>query len=141
MIRLGVSMDEKASRRPGDRPLFVDLLVIGAVLVALMYGGLQLLGRTHLAWADRYGSSPKPTPAVAPPRQGPGGNAWTVEQEAEYQRLRAEMLERRLKHEGLATPGSDAQPMRNQRCIDGVLFAEVDGAITNIGRCPRGARY
>ncbi len=119
--------------------MFVDLLVIGGVLIALMYGGLQLLGRTHLAWADRYGDSPKPAHPATAARAPKPGSGWTVEQEAEYQRLRAEALERRLKHEGAgAPPASEVESLKGQRCIDGVLFAEVDGAITNVGRCPRG---
>lgn len=121
-------MDIQGSRPKRDRPFFVDLLIIGAAIAALMYGGLRLLARTHTAWEHRYGE--KPTPAAT--------SGWTIAQEAEYQRLRAEALERRLRYDSnqpATLPGP--VPMRNRRCIDGILFAEVDGAITNVGRCRR----
>lgn len=121
-------MDVHNSRPKRDRPIFVDLLIIGLAIVALTYGGLRLLAKTHSAWQSRYGE-PLTTAAAS---------GWTIEQEAEYQRLRAEMLERRLRHEA-THPATlpDPELIKNSRCIDGVLFAEVQGAITNVGRCRR----
>ncbi|MGJ4801772.1 hypothetical protein [Luteimonas sp. SDU82] len=122
-------MDVQGSSRPKrDRPIFVDILLIGAVMAALMYGGLRLLGSTHDAWAARYGSKPAPAPtrnaqATRPP---PPTRTWTAADDAEYWRLKAEAEARRRQYESM---------QRNTRCIDGTLFHVEGSSYTSAGRC------
>lgn len=120
-------MDDQHSRPKRDRPIFVDIMLIGAVMAALMYGGLRLLGKTHDAWDVRYGDAPaaaavEPTPAPAPKP----GKPWTAADDAEYYRLKAEAEARRRRYEGSAG---------NTRCIDGTLFRVEGNSYTSLGRC------
>lgn len=46
-------MDRYRPKPKRDRPLFLDILIIGAAIAALMYGGLHLLGKTRNAWDAR----------------------------------------------------------------------------------------
>lgn len=139
-------MDAPTIRPVRDRPVFVDLLVIAALLAGLMYGGLQLLGRTHVAWEARYGDQVETaTPSeiregaavlassssAAPSRQSTSTQqaprrGWTAADDAELERLRAEAAARLRAYEART---------RNTRCIDGTLFKVEGSTYTNIGRC------
>lgn len=123
MIAPGVTMNERTARRRRDRPIFFDIIVIGLAIVALMYGGLRLLSRTHDAWDARYGEK-RPTSrqalAATEPQRTQG---WTAADDEEYFRLKAEAAERKKRHEA------------NTRCINGTLFRIEGSSYTNIGRC------
>lgn len=119
-------MDERGARPERDRPIFFDLLLIAAVMVFLMWGGLKLLARTHTAWDTRYGDRAKPPPAGLPAAT-PQTIGWTQADEAEYLRLKKE-AEQRLR-------AYEAAQNRNTRCIAGTLFEVNGNSYTNIGRC------
>lgn len=120
-------MDVQHSRPKRDRPIFVDIMLIGAVMAALMYGGLRLLGKTHDAWDMRYGDAPTPeAPAEAPTPAAKPGKPWTAADDAEYYRLKAEAEARRRRYEGSSG---------NTRCIDGTLFRVEGNSYTSLGRC------
>lgn len=123
-MRPGVTMDVKHSRPRRDRPIFIDIVLIGAVMAALMYGGLRLLGKTHDAWDVRYGDAPAahvdPDPVAEPDA--------AVRRDLARRQLEAIRAHRQQLEQAQAG-------MKNRRCVGGVIFAEVDGVLTNVGRC------
>lgn len=128
MIAPGVSMDRPTKPQRRERPLFLDIAIIGLSIAALMYGGLRLLSRTHDAWDARYGDQPRsqmPAPPAAAAAKPPI-STWTAADEAELQQLRKEARDRKRAYE--------AKAMKT-RCINGTLFRIEGSSYTNIGRC------
>ncbi|WP_202843421.1 hypothetical protein [Luteimonas saliphila] len=120
-------MDVQTKRPPRDRPVFIDIMIIGAVIAALMFAGLKLLGETHLAWNERYGDVPAAEPPPPPPAPAmTQGRAWTAADDAEYLRLKAEAAERGRRYE---------EAMRDTRCINGTRFKIEGSTYTSVGRC------
>lgn len=122
-------MDVQQSRRPRDRPLFLDLLLIAAVMAFLMWGGLTLLGRTHAAWDAR--STERATRAESIRLAAERGIAESKQVKADRNRA---LVEQRLQQIRDERERQEAR-IRKGRCVHGILFAEIDGALTNIGKC------
>jgi hypothetical protein len=125
-------MDVQNSRPKQDRPIFLDLLLIAAVMAFLMWGGLRLLGRTHVAWDDRNTERATRTEAIQ--QAAARGRADYERAEADHRQAAALQQLEQIRRARAEMEQREAR-MRNRRCLHGILFAEIDGVLTNIGRC------
>lgn len=125
-------MDVQTSRAKRDRPLFLDLLLIAAVMAFLMWGGLRLLGRTHVAWEDRNAERATRTEAIQ--QAAARGLAESKRVASERKREAASRQLDQIRQTRMQLEQQEAR-LRNKRCLHGILFAEIDGVLTNVGRC------
>lgn len=115
-------MDAQQQRPKPDRPIFIDIMLIGAAMAALLYSGARLLGETRIAWNAREAEKAKDA-AVRSAIVAEAGHAEEARRQLERiqaERARIEAAQARWK---------------NRRCVGNVLFAEVDGELRNVGRC------
>lgn len=116
---------DRPQRPTRERRGALEIFLIGAVVAGLFYGGLRLIGDTHVAFDARKAERQQRF-QEAREASMPKAATWGPDQEAEYSRLKAEAEERRKRYEA---------EQQDTRCIGGTLF-KIDGnSYTNIGRC------
>lgn len=122
MIAPGVNMDrlQKPQERR-ERTGIVQIVLIAAVLLAALYGGLRLLGSTRVAWDARNAERKAHAEAIR--------TASERAQKAEHDRMQLERLtairaERRKQE--------DAMREGRLRCINGQLFQRLDNGWANL---------
>jgi hypothetical protein len=122
MIGPGVNMERQTTRR--ERTGLLQIVAIGIVLAAALWGGLTLLAKTHAAWDAREAKKATDAARIA---------ATAPEQERENRaaRLRYEMAK------SYAEDASDEQVRRlfrqgKLKCVHGVLFRKIDNGWENV---------
>ena len=118
-MRPGVTMDRPQQRR--ERTGIVQIMVIGAVLAAALYGGVRLLGNTHAAWDQRQAARK----AYATEIRNASREARAQEESDIAEAKLLQLVEhRRNRARGLAD-GS-------LRCINGQLFKRLENGWENL---------
>lgn len=122
MIAPGVNMER--IQKPQDRRErtgIVQIVLIAAVLLAALYGGLRLLGATHAAWEQRNAERSSAAKAIR--------LASERAQESEHARVQQAQLETvRQEREEYE------EAIRNGRirCINGQLFQRLENGWANL---------
>lgn len=119
MIAPGVTMVRAVQRR--ERTGIIQIVVIAAVLLAALYGGLRLLGSTYAAWELRQSE----TAARAEQLRAPDRRA------AETRAAEAKLSQLNAIRRSRAQLEADMQAGQ-LRCINGQLFRRLDNGWENL---------
>lgn len=118
-MRAGVTMDRPTPRR--ERTGIIQIVLIGAVLIAALYGGLRLLASTYDAHAARQQERATHAAQV---RRAAAHAEQLREAEAQLVQLAAIRRDR-------ATKEADMRAGK-LRCINGQLFRKLDNGWENL---------
>lgn len=118
-MRPGVTMDRPTPRR--ERTGIIQIVLIGAVLIAALYGGLRLLASTYDAHAARQQQRQKHADQV---RRAAAHAEQMREAEAKLVQLAAIRRARAAQEEEMRAG--------KLRCINGQLFRKLDNGWENL---------